>query len=289
MACPARFSYRQEITQTQEITSKDNDGTAIKIVNPAYEEWLTQDQQVLGFLLSSISKAILPPIVAKTTVAEAWREIEEMFSSQTRARALNTRILLSTTRKSNMTIAKYFNKMRALDDEMAATEQRLSDDELIEYILTGLDFEYNVVVYVVLTRPEMTSLGELYSQLLAFETHLELMSNGGMLHGSSANTATTNGEASVAALAVETVSATDHLVVVARAAHRVATQDRATTPMIVPIVKSATRMDIRRIDADTGMMKTMYQMNTTYSCCDGILQHRQQLALRLWRDKSHNE
>lgn len=153
--------------------------------------------------------------------------------------------------------------MRALGDEMAAAEQRLSDDELIEYILTGLDFEYNVVVSVVLTRPEMTSLGELYSQLLAFETHLELMSNGGMLHGSSANTATANGEASVAALAVETVSATDHLVVVARAAHRVAIQDRATAPMIVPIVKSATRMDIRRIDADTGMMKTMYQMNTT--------------------------
>lgn len=263
MACPARFSYRQEITQTQEITSKDNDGTAIKIVNPAYEEWLAQDQQVLSFLLSSISKAILPPIVAKTTVAEAWREIEDMFSSQTRARAVNTRILLSTTRKSNMTITKYFNKMRALGDEMAAAEQRLSDDELIEFILTGLDFEYNVVVSVVLTRPEMTSLGELYSQLLAFETHLELMSNGDMLHGSSANTATANGEASVAALAVETVSATDHLVVVARAAHRVAIQDRATAPMIVPIVKSATRMDIRRIDADTGMMKTMYQMNTT--------------------------
>ena len=162
-----------------EVKEKDKDGKTIKVVkNPAYEEWLARDQQVLNFILSSLSKEILPQVAAKATAAEAWREIENMFSSQTRARAVNTRMVLSTMKKHNMTIAEYFGKMRALGDEMAAAGRHLDEDELIEYILAGLDFDYNSIVSSVLSRPDPVSLGDLYSQLLTFETRLELLGRG---------------------------------------------------------------------------------------------------------------
>lgn len=98
------------------------------VINPAYEDWLATDQQVLSFLLASLSKEILPQVAAKMTAADAWAEIESMFSSQTRARTVNTRMALSNTKKDNMTVAEYYGKMRALGDEMMAAGYRLEDE-----------------------------------------------------------------------------------------------------------------------------------------------------------------
>jgi hypothetical protein len=102
------------------IVSKDNDGKTIKTPNPAHESWLAQDQQALSFLLSSLSKEILSSAASKSTAALAWKEIEGMFSSQTRACVVNTRMALANTKKGNTSTAEYFAKMRALGDEMNA-------------------------------------------------------------------------------------------------------------------------------------------------------------------------
>jgi hypothetical protein len=62
-----------------------------------------------------------------------------MFSSQNRARALNTHLALATTKKGNSTIAEFVGKMKALGDQMVAAGRLLEEEELVEYILTGLD------------------------------------------------------------------------------------------------------------------------------------------------------
>jgi hypothetical protein len=38
-----------------------------------------------------------------------------------------------------MSVAEYINKMRSLREEMAVAGRPLEDEELIEYILTGLN------------------------------------------------------------------------------------------------------------------------------------------------------
>jgi hypothetical protein len=43
--------------------------------NSAFEEWDAQDQQVLSYLLSSISKEILVHVSRSETTADAWRKI----------------------------------------------------------------------------------------------------------------------------------------------------------------------------------------------------------------------
>jgi hypothetical protein len=136
-----------------ELEEKDGDKTN-NIPNPAYEDWLAADQQVLSFLLSSVSKDVLIQITTKKTAADAWRAIEAMFSSQTRAHAVNTCLTLSTSYKGNMTVAEYIGRMKSLGDEMAAAGQPLEDDELAEYILTGLDQEFDSLVSSVLARSE---------------------------------------------------------------------------------------------------------------------------------------
>jgi hypothetical protein len=168
-----------------ELDAKDGDKD-IKVVNLAYEDWRVADQHVINFLLASVSKDVLAQIAMKETTVEAWQAIDAMFLLQTRARAVNTRLALSTVCKGNMTMAEYIGRMHSLGDGMAATGIPLDDDELFEYILTGLDEEYASLVSSVLAHLDPISVGEVYSPMLAFETRIDLH-NKNNSSGSSAN------------------------------------------------------------------------------------------------------
>ena len=61
------------------------------------------------------------------------------------------------------TIADYFTKMKTLADEMASAGKKLDDEELVSYILTGLDQEYNPIISTVAARVEPITVGELYT------------------------------------------------------------------------------------------------------------------------------
>jgi hypothetical protein len=88
----------------QEVDGKVND-KPVKLPNPAYDEWYASDQQVLRFLLSSLSKEVLPQVATKDKVADAWNKIQNMFGSQTRARTVNTHVQLATAQKGNSMVA----------------------------------------------------------------------------------------------------------------------------------------------------------------------------------------
>jgi hypothetical protein len=59
--------------------------------------------------------------------------------------------------------------MKALADEMASIGKRLDDEELVSYILAGLDSEFDGVISAVSTRVEPITMSELYGQPLAHE------------------------------------------------------------------------------------------------------------------------
>jgi hypothetical protein len=64
--------------------------------------------------------------------------------------------------------------MKTLADDVAFAGKKLDDEELCSYIFVGLDYQYNSLVSYVVARVEPITLGELYSQLLSFETRLDL-------------------------------------------------------------------------------------------------------------------
>ncbi|WVZ51017.1 hypothetical protein U9M48_002209 [Paspalum notatum var. saurae] len=161
-----------------EISIKDGDTTK-KIPNPEYAQGVAQDHQVFSYLMSTLSKEAMAQVATMETSAQVWKKIST-YSSQTRARAVNTRIALATTKK----------KMRVLGDEMASSGKALEDEELVQYILAGLDLDYNPVVSAIAARVEPIIIGEMYSLLLSFEQHLDLYDGGTQ---SSANTAARGG------------------------------------------------------------------------------------------------
>jgi hypothetical protein len=124
------------------------------VPNLAYQEWYVADQQVLAYLLLSLSREIMGQVAICTTAASAWGIIEGMYTLGTRARSVNTRIALATIKKGSDSI-------------------EIDDEELISYILTGLDVEYNSVVSALVARPDTITIGEVYSQLMSYEQRIE--------------------------------------------------------------------------------------------------------------------
>ena len=147
-------------------------------MNPEYEKWVAKDQQVLSYLLTSLSREIGSQVTTVTTVASAWAAIEALHASQSRARVISTRMVLATASKGAASVSDYFTKMKSLADEMASAGQKLEDEELVSYILTGLDSEFDSVVTAVSTRVEPITVNELYAQLIAHEQRLEIRGGG---------------------------------------------------------------------------------------------------------------
>jgi len=155
--------------------------------NPDYESWVAKDQTVLSFLLTSLSKEISAQVpTTVVTTKQAWDAIEAMFASQSRAHIISTRMALANASKGTSSISEFFVKMKGYADEMAAAGRKLEDEELISYILSGLDREYDAVVSAVAAHVEPISVGELFTQLTSFESRME-MKNGGGGYQSSAN------------------------------------------------------------------------------------------------------
>lgn len=157
------------------------------ILNPQFKEWVAKDQQVLSYLLTSLSPQIGSQVTHVTTAAEVWATIEGLHASQSRAHIISTRMALATTTKGSSSVSEYFTKMKSLADEMASAGRKLEDEELVSYILTGLDLEFDSVVSAVAARVELITVNELYAQLVSFEQRVEARGGG---QQSAANMAT---------------------------------------------------------------------------------------------------
>ena len=130
---------------------------------------MREDQQVLGYLLNNLTKEVLVQVTAITTARELWTALSGMFSSQSLSRVNNIRTSLVNAQKGNKTVATYFAEMRGFADELAAAWKPLQDDELISYILHGLDMDYQPLVSALDARITPVSLDELFSMLSNFD------------------------------------------------------------------------------------------------------------------------
>jgi hypothetical protein len=80
-------------------------------------------------------------------------------------------------KKLHLSVIDYYSKMYQYADDLTAIGAPLRDDELVAYIFTGLDQDYNLVFTAVVAWTDPISLSELYSQLLSFEQHVSLQAH----------------------------------------------------------------------------------------------------------------
>jgi hypothetical protein len=107
-------------------------------------------------------------VAALTSAKSMWDALLNMFSSSSRSRANNLRIALANKRKENKTVDTYFTEMKSYAEELATASKPLKEDELIPYILAGLNETYNPLVSALDARTEPVTLDELFAQMSNF-------------------------------------------------------------------------------------------------------------------------
>lgn len=161
------------------VTEKETNGKKeiVETPNPEHAIWVTQDQQVLTFLLASMSREVLMQVSNHTTAAGVWQALVESFSAQSRARQIQLRLAIGNARKGDLSASAYFTKMKGLADELAAAGKPLEEDDIVSHILEGLMHEpdYNGFVTSISTRAATDrpiGLNELFSLLLSAEARI---------------------------------------------------------------------------------------------------------------------
>jgi hypothetical protein len=169
------------------IEAEDAEKKKVVIENPAYVGWLARDQQVLRFLLNTLSPDIRSHLLDVSSTAEAWSAINAMFKTASCTKAQHLREKLNDTKKLSMTADTYYTKMKGFASELSALGKPVEDDEMLGYLLHGLDKgEYNALITSVNANPG-TTLDDFYEQLSSYDMRNGVEENGEFV--SSANLA----------------------------------------------------------------------------------------------------
>ncbi|KAH9779181.1 retrovirus-related pol polyprotein from transposon RE2 [Citrus sinensis] len=148
------------------------------VENPEFITWRSQDQVLLGWLLSSMSEGIISLVFNLEMSLEVWKAIKVQFGSQSKSRLLHLRYMMNSTRKDDMKIRDYFIKMKNIADNMAAAGSTLSSDDLILHVLSGLGPYYNSVATYITGQVGVCKMNvnEAYAMLLTQEARIEQQS-----------------------------------------------------------------------------------------------------------------
>jgi histone deacetylase 1/2 len=173
------------------VTEGTGDG-ARTVPNPEYARWWALDQKVLGLLLSSMEEDIATQLIGCKTAAATWAAVHTMFGAQNRANVRHIRRQLQATRKGDMSAAVYMHTMKSFADAMATAGAPITDDELVDYIITGLGTGYNSIAGALTVGNVSVSYADFYSHVLSFEA-LQAQQAETMEWSSSANAASRPG------------------------------------------------------------------------------------------------
>lgn len=96
-----------------------------------------------------------------------------MYAAKSKASAVQVRMELATIKKKDSSAPDYYRKVKGLASTLAAVGTPLRDDEIISYLLAGLEPEYDSFVTSTVASAATITLDDLYAQFLAFEGHLQ--------------------------------------------------------------------------------------------------------------------
>jgi histone deacetylase 1/2 len=112
-------------------------------------------------------------IMFAATSAEAWTIINHTFAAQSSARSSHIRAQLGRAKKLDSSMSIYYTTIQTLADTLASIGQPLHLEEFTNYILDGLDEEYDSIVELALDRNDPMPAHDLYSRLLSTEQRVE--------------------------------------------------------------------------------------------------------------------
>ncbi|KAL5753895.1 hypothetical protein ACOSP7_022115 [Xanthoceras sorbifolium] len=149
--CPEKF------IQTQVEGSAEMEQT----INGDFLIWKKTNQLIVCWLISTLSESIFGQVTHCTTAYE-----------QSKARVLQLKNEMNSTKKGALSINDYVLKMKSLSESLTAVGHFMAVDDVISSVLGGLGPEYDPVVVTVTAKQGFISLQEVQFLLMSFENRL---------------------------------------------------------------------------------------------------------------------
>ncbi|KAA0026100.1 uncharacterized protein E6C27_scaffold19G00360 [Cucumis melo var. makuwa] len=176
--CPSHFVLSASSSNTT-VTEEGADATigasssiTPRIVNSLFEQWVTTDLLLLGWLYNSMTPDVAIQLMGFTNVEDLWDATQDFFGVQSRAEEDFLRQMLQTTRKGNTKMEEYLLVMKTNVDNLGQVGSPVPRRALISQVLLGLDEVYNLVIVVIQGKPDISWL-DMQSKLLIFEKILK--------------------------------------------------------------------------------------------------------------------
>ncbi|KAL3652810.1 hypothetical protein CASFOL_002491 [Castilleja foliolosa] len=132
-----------------------------------------KNQILASWILSSLSENILALMIGLSSSSQIWHVLESNFASQSKAKTLQYKLQLQTTKKGNLSMREYLAKVKMCCDLLATTGNPVSQSDQLMHILSGLGSEYDPVMVTVTAGINSFGLNDVQALLLSFEARLE--------------------------------------------------------------------------------------------------------------------
>jgi len=149
--------------------------TNIQTANPAYVTWKKKDQLLLSWIISSLAPTLVSSMYGVNTSYQAWTALATKYASQSKSRISHLKRQLQNLQQGNKTCTEYLNMAKQWADKLSAAGKPVEDDDLISYVISGLNPLYNtfVTVHSFTTQDREMSFADFQTELLNHEMLLD--------------------------------------------------------------------------------------------------------------------
>ena len=130
---------------------------------------------MLSWINATLSDKVLASVYGITSAREVWSSLANKFASQSRTRVHHLKRKLQTLHQGSMKCTDFLEKAKLVSDELAAVGKPLEDDDLMSYIVSGLNPSFNPFITSLsfATRDKNVSFEDFQAELLSYELLLE--------------------------------------------------------------------------------------------------------------------
>ena len=156
------------LTQDPPISAQLDDHGGIT-VNPEYQTWWRQDQQVLSLIVTSLSDSVISCVVGKTTAKDAWSALLKHCSSSNPSRIMHLHNRLHNTLKGTRSISDFVQDIQRICEELAAAGHLVQETVTIYAILRGLGSSYSTLCAGISSNLANLCLDDVIAQIHSYD------------------------------------------------------------------------------------------------------------------------
>lgn len=147
------------------------------ILNPEFTFWNKKDQFLLSWINTTLAEKVLSTVYGLNTSRLVWASLAKRFASDSKSRISHIKRQLQSLRQGSKTCSEYLQTAKQWADQLAAIGKPIEDDDLIHFLISGLNPTFNafVTTFSLITRDNSFSFDDFQHELLNHETGNSLL------------------------------------------------------------------------------------------------------------------